>query len=138
MLKDTASGQQENTKRASCIVRAGVTERVWGADSSATKRSKPNLPVEFACCFDIPGISHFLFSHPMVEPFPSREHESEATFPGDFYLAFGQQAFQQLPFYSQQMRFRTNKNQQFYFHKGRKHLWRLGFAWIQSALQQRG
>lgn len=35
MLKDTALGQQENTKRASCRVHAGVTEQVWGADSSA-------------------------------------------------------------------------------------------------------
>lgn len=35
MLKDTASGQQENAKRASCLMHVGVTERVWGADSSA-------------------------------------------------------------------------------------------------------
>lgn len=38
MLKDTASGEQENTKTASsCILCVGVTERVWGANSSAMK-----------------------------------------------------------------------------------------------------
>ena len=40
MLKDTASGEQENTKRASfCVLRVGVTGQVWGAGSSATKEN---------------------------------------------------------------------------------------------------
>lgn len=40
MLKDTESGEQGNTKRASsCMLHMGVTGQVWGADSSATKEN---------------------------------------------------------------------------------------------------
>lgn len=44
MLKDTASGEQENTKRASsCILWVGVTEQVWMLTRQQQKRIKPSL-----------------------------------------------------------------------------------------------
>lgn len=46
MLKDTVSGEQENTKRASsCILYVGVTEQVWMLTRQQQKRIKPNFLV---------------------------------------------------------------------------------------------
>lgn len=50
MLKDTASDEQENTKKASfCILSVGVTGKFGVLTRQQQKKIKPNLPVQFSC-----------------------------------------------------------------------------------------